>query len=159
MGQNHHGPGDVGGGCELLLPAGEALSGVQVVTDWGLQQDRDPTHTATHPAVDKNDWPGLSCVKVEPRWPGNSPEVNNNHSAWGIFQGKVQRKMCTTTSCCPTKVRKGIETLSAALVRNMLQNKPERMQTCSARKAGKLDSPCYLATGPSTGVSIKKCKS
>ena len=75
-----------------LLPAGEGQFSCHGVRNWVLQQDRDPTHTVAHRAVDKFNALGFSSVEVLPDWPGNSHDLSPIENVWSGVLDEVQKK-------------------------------------------------------------------
>lgn len=124
---------------EHLLPAGEGLFSSHGVRNWVLQQDRDPTHTAAHPAVTKYNELGLSCVEVLEDWPGNSPDLNPIENVWGIVLDKVQKKGCSTFSDFKRQVNREFEHLDRRVVKRILESVPKRVELCLANGGDKID--------------------
>ena len=124
---------------EHFLPEGEALFSTEGVREWVLQQDRDPTHTAAHPAVEKHNALGRSCVDVLPDWPGNSPDLNPIENVWSTVLDRVQRTGCTDFSEFKRRVNREFRMIGEDKLKHYYEDMPKRMRECLARNGDKLD--------------------
>jgi hypothetical protein len=122
-----------------LLPAGEGLFSCHGVRNWVLQQDRDPTHTVAHRAVDKFNALGFSSVEVLPDWPGNSPDLNPIENVWSGVLDEVQKKGCADFAEFKRQVDKEFRDFDKTKLRHMFEKMPERMRECLARNGDKTD--------------------
>jgi hypothetical protein len=78
-----------------LLPEGKKLFLANGQSTWIFQQDNDPTHNnGTKLAAEWIVKSGCNIRTLD--WPPNSPDLSPIENIWGIVDGKVQARGCSS---------------------------------------------------------------
>ena len=79
----------------LLLPEGKKLFSANGQSAWIFQQDNDPTHRGGHKWA--KEWMERSGCNIKTlEWPPNSPDISPIENIWGIVDGRVQARGCSS---------------------------------------------------------------
>jgi len=80
---------------KTLLPEGKKLFSANGQSAWIFQQDNDPTHRGGHKWA--KEWMERSGCNIKTlEWPPNSPDISPIENIWGIVDGRVQARGCSS---------------------------------------------------------------
>ena len=114
-----------------LLPEAHTLSTTHGISNWGIMQDNDPSHTKTCLAALK-EWneTNNSAISILPNWPPNSHDINPIENVWAVVQDVVNIVGCSNLEEFKVTVTSTFSNLERSLLDNRFSSMKERIEKC-----------------------------
>lgn len=112
---------------DTLLPEGKRIFGEQGMGFWKLQQDNDRAHGKAAPKVEEWSKKHASMVRLLPKWPPNSPDLNLIENVWAYVQGKVDALGCQSFEEFRNVVHQQFAAVPLSMLSNLYKSMPKRI--------------------------------
>lgn len=123
---------------QTLLPEGCKMFRNVGITQWALQQDNDPCHTAAADIIKAWNQRHIGGkVSLLHGWPGNSPDLNCIENLWAWAQAKVDAMGCKTIEDFKNCVLETLQNVPRKLLEDLVGSMGKRVQACIENNGGK----------------------
>jgi hypothetical protein len=116
-----------------FLPEGTSIFRNQGISHWVVQQDNDPTHFVAHDVIKEwNSRHACATVKLLPKWPPNSPDLNPIENLWSIIQAKLDAAGYKTFDEFKAAVHHELANVDRNVLKKLVKSMVKRLETCVA---------------------------
>ena len=115
-------------GRGTLLPEGKRIFGQKGITEWGLQQDGDPTHKAIQPVIQEFNTTSGNTVSLVKSWPPHSPDLSPIENVWGWVDAEVAKKGCKTFQEFKEEINNTFKNIPIEMCEKLMDSIPKRLE-------------------------------